>query len=141
MTELMYLTMMAELKYPPDVLRAHQEWTYKGSYYEATIVSRIGTSRYKVRYKTLLTKDESELLEEIVTDSEVRPVPPHIAKPEGGFRLYDGVDVFDNDGWWFGFIYRKTGSDYIVYFPTTNEELAYPHDVLRAHQEWTYKGE
>ncbi|OIS97428.1 PREDICTED: DUF724 domain-containing protein 3-like [Nicotiana attenuata] len=85
------------------------ELGFIGSYYEATIVSRIGTSCYKVKYKTLLTEDESELLEEIVPASEVRPVPPHIENPEGGFSLYDGVDVFDNDGWWFGFIYGKLG--------------------------------
>ncbi|XP_016432461.1 protein AGENET DOMAIN (AGD)-CONTAINING P1-like [Nicotiana tabacum] len=116
------------------------ELGFIGSYYEATIISSIGTSRYKVNYKTLLTEDESELLEEIVTPSRVRPIPPHIANPVGDFNLYDGIDVFDNDGWWFGFIYGNIEFDYIVYFPTTDEELKYPPDVLRTHQEWTYKG-
>ncbi|XP_009614120.1 protein AGENET DOMAIN (AGD)-CONTAINING P1-like [Nicotiana tomentosiformis] len=102
------------------------ELGFIGSYYEATIISSIGTSRYKVNYKTLLAEDESELLEEIVTPSRVRPMPPHIANPVGDFNLYDGIDVFE--------------FDYIIYFPTTDEKLKYPPDVLRTHQEWTYKG-
>ncbi|XP_075080473.1 protein AGENET DOMAIN (AGD)-CONTAINING P1-like [Nicotiana tabacum] len=74
---------------------------------------------------------------EIVTAGEIRSVPPQ--HPENNFRLYGIVDAFDNDGWWLGFITGKIGTKYVVYFPTTADEVAYPPEVLRFHQEW-YNG-
>ena len=62
---------------------------------------------------------------------------PPCSLSESGFRLYDMVDVFANDGWWFGFISGKIGEEYYVYFPTTADNIAYPRDVLRFHQEWS----
>ncbi|KAM3232332.1 hypothetical protein BC332_16806 [Capsicum chinense] len=102
-------------------------------YYKATIVSSTGANHYRVNYKTLLTDDKSAPLEEIVTAAEVRPVPPdqHEIISENNFRLYDMVDVYANDGWWFGFISGKAGQEYYVYFPTTGDNIAYPS------QEWS----
>ncbi|XP_055832189.1 protein AGENET DOMAIN (AGD)-CONTAINING P1-like [Solanum dulcamara] len=122
-----------------EVEVASQQDDFIGSYYAATIVSAVGPYHYRVKYKTLLTDDESELLEEVVTKGEVRPVPPNQREtmPENGFRLYDKVDVFANDGWWFGFISGKTGEEYYVNFPTTGDNIAYPPHVLRFHQEWS----
>ncbi|OIT38101.1 PREDICTED: DUF724 domain-containing protein 3-like [Nicotiana attenuata] len=120
-----------------EVEVASQEYGYIGSYYTATIVSSVGAYHYRVKYKTLLTDDESAPLEEIVTVGEIRSVPPQ--HPEINFRLYGIVDAFDNDGWWLGFITGRIGTKYIVYFPTTADEVAYPPEVLRFHQEW-YNG-
>ncbi|MCD9644167.1 hypothetical protein HAX54_032184 [Datura stramonium] len=123
-----------------EVEVASQEYGFIGSYYTATIVSNsLDASHYKVEYKTLLTDDESAPLEDVVTAAEVRPVPPdqHEIMSGNNFRLYDMVDVFANDGWWFGFISGKIGQDYYVYFPTTGDNIAYPSHVLRFHQEWS----
>ncbi|CAN4099224.1 unnamed protein product [Withania somnifera] len=122
-----------------EVEVASQEYGFIGSYYTASVISSIGAYHYRVKYKTLLSDDKSAPLEEIVTVSEVRPVPPdqHETMLENNFRLYDMVDVFANDGWWFGFISGKVGQDYYVYFPTTGDNIAYPCDVLRFHQEWS----
>ncbi|XP_015069554.1 DUF724 domain-containing protein 3-like [Solanum pennellii] len=117
---------------------ASQEWGYIGAYYTATIVSPIGSSHYRVRYKNLVNDDKSDLLEEIVNASETRPVPPKhetLLVPED-IHMYDIVDVFDNDGWWIGFISGRHEENYKVYFPTTGENVAYPPHLLRFHQEW-----
>ncbi|XP_059302050.1 protein AGENET DOMAIN (AGD)-CONTAINING P1-like [Lycium ferocissimum] len=122
-----------------EVEVASQEYGFIGSYYTATIISSLGDCHYKVKYKTLLTDDESAPLEDVVTAAEVRPVQPHQHEimTENNFRMYDMVDVFANDGWWFGFISGKIGQEYYVYFPTTADNIAYPADVLRFHQEWS----
>ncbi|XP_009779536.1 protein AGENET DOMAIN (AGD)-CONTAINING P1-like [Nicotiana sylvestris] len=119
---------------------ASQEYGFIGSYYTATIVSFDCTNfQYRVKYKTLLTDDKSAPLEETVTAAEVRPLPPdkNETTPENDFHMYDMVDVFDNDGWWIGFIYWKIGTKCYVYFPTTGDKIAYPSHVLRFHQEWS----
>ncbi|XP_055831070.1 protein AGENET DOMAIN (AGD)-CONTAINING P1-like [Solanum dulcamara] len=122
-----------------EVEVASQIYGFVGSYYNATIVSSVGAYHYRVKYKTLLTDDKSAPLEEMLTAAEIRPLPPHQHETlsENGFRLYDMVDVFANDGWWFGFISGKIGEEYYVYFPTTADNIAYPCDVLRFHQEWS----
>ncbi|KAG5602531.1 hypothetical protein H5410_033901 [Solanum commersonii] len=74
------------------------------------------------------------------TSAAIRPVPPHQDETmsENGFRLYDMVDVFANDGWWFGFISGKIGEEYYVYFPTTADNIAYTRHVLRfSHFIWS----
>ncbi|XP_055828587.1 protein AGENET DOMAIN (AGD)-CONTAINING P1-like [Solanum dulcamara] len=119
---------------------ASQEWGYIGAYYTATIVSLIGNSHYRVQYTNLVNDDKSDLLEEIVTASEIRPMPPKqhetLLIPED-IRMYDIVDVFDNDGWWIGFISGRHEENYYVYFPTTGDNVAYPPQLLRFHQEWS----
>ncbi|XP_049345195.1 protein AGENET DOMAIN (AGD)-CONTAINING P1-like [Solanum verrucosum] len=123
-----------------EVEVASQELGFIGSYYAATIICSTGDDYYRIKYKTLLTDDESEPLEDVFSAAEIRPVPPNQDETmsENGFRLYDMVDVFDNDGWWFGFISAKVGDEYYVYFPTTGDNIAYPPHVLRFHQEWSY---
>ncbi|XP_027773370.1 DUF724 domain-containing protein 6-like [Solanum pennellii] len=122
-----------------EVEVASQVYGFIGSYYHATILSPVGAYHYKIKYKTLLTDDESAPLEEMVSAAVIRPVPPHQHETmsENGFHLYDMVDVFANDGWWFGFISGKIGEEYYVYFPTTADNIAYPRHVLRFHQEWS----
>ncbi|WMV35499.1 hypothetical protein MTR67_028884 [Solanum verrucosum] len=123
-----------------EVEVASQELGFIGSYYAAIIICSTGDDYYRIKYKTLLTDDESEPLEDVFFAAEIRPVPPnqYETMSENGFRLYDMVDVFDNDGWWFGFISAKVGDEYYVYFPTTGDNIAYPPHVLRFHQEWSY---
>ncbi|XP_055826377.1 protein AGENET DOMAIN (AGD)-CONTAINING P1-like [Solanum dulcamara] len=115
-----------------------------GSYYNATIVTSgtlPGRDNYRVKYKTLLTNDEASPLEDIVIVSMVWPVPPDhqtkIILVKNDFCLYDMVDVFTNDGWWFGLITGKIGKKCYFYFPTTRDNIEYPSDVWRFHQEWS----
>ena len=83
-----------------EVEVASQVYGFIGSYYDATIISPIGAYHYKIKYKTLLTDDEFEPLEDVFSATELRPVPPHQHKTvsENKFRLYDMADVFANDG-------------------------------------------
>ncbi|KAM3339030.1 protein AGENET DOMAIN (AGD)-CONTAINING P1-like [Capsicum galapagoense] len=121
-----------------DVEVASQEYGFIGSYYKATITSSIDNNKYWVKYTSLLTDDESAPLKGVVTASELRPLPPeqYETMSEKEFFLYDMVDVFANDGWWFGIISGIIGQEYYVYFPTTTDNIAYPSNVLRFHQEW-----
>ncbi|KAL9145770.1 hypothetical protein ABFS82_13G065400 [Erythranthe guttata] len=117
---------------------ASVEEGFVGSYYEATIVTDlVMMNEYIVQYKTLLKEDLSGPLREVATAAEVRPRPPKIPPPANEFRLYDVVDAFDNDGWWAGKITGRTGDGrYYVFFETTGDELPYPKDTLRVHQDW-----
>ncbi|KAL2328060.1 hypothetical protein Fmac_021487 [Flemingia macrophylla] len=110
---------------------------FVGSYYAATVVSRLDNGLYVVRYDTLLEDDESQPLTETLFPKELRPAPPRL--PPAPFSLYQRVDAFDNDGWWLGQITGKSGhSSYYVYFVTTNEEIAYPASRIRVHHEWLH---
>ncbi|KAF3660290.1 putative cytochromeA1-like [Capsicum annuum] len=116
---------------------ASQEWGYIGSYYTAKIVCSIGDSHYRVRFKNLVNDDKSDLLEELVMASEIRPMPPrHKTLLPENICLNDIVDVFDKDGWWVGFVSGRDEQSYYVYFPTTGDNVAYPLQLLRFHQEW-----
>lgn len=87
-----------------------------------------------MQYKTLLKDDLTAPLREIVAADKVRPVPPEI--PVTVFGMYDKVDAFDNDGWWVGKITGKIEGMYYVYFETTKDEVKYPLNRLRVHQDW-----
>ncbi|KAK7257361.1 hypothetical protein RIF29_31285 [Crotalaria pallida] len=105
-----------------------------GSYFEATVVSHLDTGLYVVTYKNLLADDESKPLTESVYPKELRPIPPRIRTTQ--FSLHQKVDAFDNDGWWVGEIIGRNGSEYHVYFASSDEENVYPHDKIRVHREW-----
>ncbi|KAL2483425.1 Plant Tudor-like protein [Forsythia ovata] len=112
---------------------ASKEEGFVGSYYEATVVTALVRKEYIVQYLTLVKDDMSEPLREFVTADEVRPPPPEISVT--GFRLYDLVDAFDNDGWWVGKITGRIGNKYFVYFDSSKDELAYDFERLRMHQD------
>ncbi|XP_015078606.1 DUF724 domain-containing protein 2-like [Solanum pennellii] len=120
-----------------DIEVASQEEGYIGSYYQASIVHPIGAYHYKVKYKTLVNDDKTTPLEESVHVSEVRPIPPAIPHETRPMEIYEIVDVYANEGWWFGVITAKVEQDYYVYFPTTEDTVAYSIDKLRVHQEWS----
>ncbi|CAJ1978804.1 unnamed protein product [Sphenostylis stenocarpa] len=109
-----------------------------GSYYLATVVSRLDNGLYVVRYDTLLEEDGSQPLTETLFPKELRPKPPRLdSSSSSSFKLYQRVDAFDNDGWWVGEITGKADKHhYYVYFSTTHEEIAYPSSAIRVHQEW-----
>ncbi|KAK7264397.1 hypothetical protein RJT34_32006 [Clitoria ternatea] len=108
-----------------------------GSYYEATVVSHLDNGLYMVRYKTLLEDDESQPLTETLFPKELRPVPPRVHS--SNFSLYQCVDAFDNDGWWVGRITGQSDSShYLVYFESSNEEIAYHSSKIRVHHEWLH---
>ena len=108
---------------------------FQGSYYRATIVEKLDANTFQVMYKTLVEEDGTTQLTETVRVDEVRPVPAKL-ELKGGFRLYDKVDAFDNDGWWLGKITGKKGSTYYVYFDCFKVELPYDKTMLRVHQDW-----
>ncbi|KAK7405044.1 hypothetical protein VNO78_06203 [Psophocarpus tetragonolobus] len=108
-----------------------------GSYYLATVVSRLDNGLYVVRYDTLLEDDESQPLTETLFPKELRPAPPLL--PRSHFSLYQSVDAFDNDGWWVGHITGiSSHNHYYVYFPTTNEQISYPLHRIRVHHDWLH---
>ena len=108
---------------------------FVGSYYAATVINNYGNQSYAVRYKNLVSEDdESQPLIEIVSADEVRPMPHTVSA--SGFSLYDGVDAYDNDGWWVGTISGKQDSDhYYVFFDTYGVEILYPLSCLRPRRE------
>lgn len=109
---------------------------YQGSWYPAVIVDSVGNDKFLVKYKTLKTDDESELLKEKTDASDIRPCPPVIQRLDR-FKMLEEVDAWYNDGWWMGLIYKVLdGLKYAVYFWSTNEELEFDHFNLRPHQEW-----
>ncbi|KAH6780684.1 hypothetical protein C2S52_011921 [Perilla frutescens var. hirtella] len=113
---------------------ASVEEGFVGSYYEATVVADIAKHGYVVQYRALLKEDMSGPLRETATAAEVRPRPPPLAAAE--YRFDDVVDAFDNDGWWWGRITGRGRDGYTVFFDTTGDEIFYPKNRLRIHQEW-----
>lgn len=112
---------------------------FKGAWYAARVVrSTPKKESIAVEYRTLLSNDESMPLREIVRISNVRPLPPP-GDPHCLFQLNDQVDALYNDGWWTGTITKvldQDSSSFLVFFPTTNEEMEFPQSDLRLHQDW-----
>lgn len=109
---------------------------YQGSWYPATIVRPLGNGKYLLRYQTLETDDESDLLTEEADALFIRPSPPVIQQADQ-FRPLDEVDAWYNGGWWAGQVCKVLkGSNYTVYFRTANEILEFQHSDLRPHQNW-----
>ncbi|WCJ24592.1 hypothetical protein M5689_006540 [Euphorbia peplus] len=78
------------------------ELGYVGSYYEATMVKRLGhvgcKNRYEVEYKNLVVEEGSSVpLMEVVSWDEVRPILPE-NPARLTIRLDDVVDAFNKDG-------------------------------------------
>ncbi|KAI3907994.1 hypothetical protein MKW98_003639 [Papaver atlanticum] len=114
-----------------------KEEGFVGSYYSATILAKLApTNELWVEYETLCQEeDEKKLLREIVDVKNVRPFPPEVKLSE--YSLLDKVDAYDNDGWWVGRISAVLDdSMYYVYFESSRDEIAYPADKLRIHQEF-----
>ena len=112
-----------------------------GSWYEGTIVRCLRKrNRVTVQYRHLI-REESETtpLREVIDCSLVRPRPPTVEEPVM-LELKQIVDAFHLDGWWVGYIVKKsnveTSTIYVVYFPDSNEEIEFERSQLRLHQDW-----
>lgn len=109
---------------------------YQGSWYPATIVRSLRNGKYLLRYQTLETDDETDLLTEEADALSIRPSPPVIQQADQ-FRPLDEVDAWYNGGWWAGQVCKVLeGSNYTVYFRTANEIVEFQHSDLRPHQNW-----
>ncbi|XP_062102977.1 protein AGENET DOMAIN (AGD)-CONTAINING P1-like [Humulus lupulus] len=115
-----------------------KETGFVGSYYAATVVSQLRKDLFVVQYKDLVEGViNMQPLVETVRLNELRPVPPQIDSNDDEFGYLDQVDAFDNDGWWVGRVYGRTDDDnYVVYFETTGDEIAYSRSRLRVHLDW-----
>lgn len=113
---------------------------FLGSYYEATVISVLADGRYEVQYKTLIVDEETKIpLKETVLPKDLRPVPPCVRTRGGHYEMYQAVNVFDNDGWWYGKIIGLTGvKGYYVHFSSTNETLPYHCSRLRVHHDFIH---
>jgi len=108
---------------------------YEGSWFSAFVIDYIGKDKYLVEYLTLKTDDETEPLREEKYSRYIKPYPPHL--PAKRFKQLDKVDAWYNDGWWVGVISKVLkGSQYVVYFSTSNEEQILNESNLRLHQDW-----
>ncbi|XP_076928411.1 protein AGENET DOMAIN (AGD)-CONTAINING P1-like [Bidens hawaiensis] len=108
---------------------------FLGSFYDGTIISRVGKETYIVIFRTLLEADQSGLLREFVKANKIRPKPFDVLV--SAFDLGEKVDVFANDGWWVGRIISKVGeSECLVHFDSTNQDILYPFSDIRVHQDW-----
>ncbi|VVA96714.1 unnamed protein product [Arabis nemorensis] len=118
------------------------EQGYEGAWYSGKILNYLGENRYIVEYQTLRTDDERELLTEEARGSDIRPVPPTLIQRACRYELNEDVDVWYNDGWWSGQVYKINNNytRYGVYFKTTDEKLEFEYSDLRPCQVWR-KGE
>lgn len=109
---------------------------FQGAWFAANIVKVMEKDKFFIRYKTIKTDDNKELLTEEVDAEHIRPRPPKVVAAES-FSLTEEVDAFYNDGWWEGVI-RKVlpGRRYKVYFKGTDDELMFQHSDLRPRQDW-----
>lgn len=67
-----------------------------GSYYEATLISKEGSRRYKVKYKNLLKEDKYGPLKEVVHVKYLCPISPNTT--DTCYRLDECVDAYANHG-------------------------------------------
>lgn len=108
---------------------------FRGAWYTGTIIEPVG-EKFLIEYDHLRSDDETELLKETIDPLYIRPIPPATPVNEK-FKKLEEVDALYNDGWWIGVISKVlSGSGYMVYFRTTDEEMAFKHQDLRSHYDW-----
>ncbi|CDP15932.1 unnamed protein product [Coffea canephora] len=117
-----------------------KEEGFQGSYFHATVVTKLEMDEYIVQFKTLLEDDKPAPLRQVHTLDEIRPIPPEI--PRKKFYVKQKVDAYEGDGWWVGIItgIEEAESEeefkYTVRFQTTGEQRSFKLENLRVHQEW-----
>eukprot|EP00268_Persea_americana_P025100 TRINITY_DN2444_c0_g1_i9.p1 TRINITY_DN2444_c0_g1~~TRINITY_DN2444_c0_g1_i9.p1 ORF type:complete len:605 (-),score=160.19 TRINITY_DN2444_c0_g1_i9:357-2171(-) len=117
----------------------------KGSWYEGTVIRCLRKkNRVTVQYRNLIhEKNETTPLREVINCSFVRPRPPTVEEPLV-LELNQRVDAFYLDGWWVGYIVKKSNAKttsssstrYVVFFPDSNEEIEFERSQMRLHQDW-----
>jgi len=111
---------------------------FSGAWFSATVLEAKGNGKFVVEYHTLLADDDTSLLREEIDGLHMRPLPPD-TNADGRFSILDEVDALYNDGWWVGVISKElSGSKYVVYFRSSNEEIEFNHSDLRLHQDWIH---
>ncbi|CAI0467810.1 unnamed protein product [Linum tenue] len=78
----------------------------KGAWFAATIIEPSGEDKYLIEYKTLRNDDDTEFLREVIRACNIRPCPPEIIVVDG-FKVWDAVDAYYNEGWWVGVIAKE----------------------------------
>ncbi|KAJ3672561.1 hypothetical protein LUZ60_007282 [Juncus effusus] len=126
---------------------------YKGSWYKAIVTDqktvRGKTARYVVKYESLVKEDDLEDIvapesDEVSVD-DVRPEAPRRWKVTDGkvvclfpmnqeFELYDMVEAYHNEGWWYGVISRLRNAEtgkYRVSLPFSHEVFDFSPSEIR----------
>ncbi|CAI0444742.1 unnamed protein product [Linum tenue] len=108
----------------------------KGAWFAATIIEPSGEDKYLIGYKTLRNDDDTEFLREVIRACNIRPCPPEIIVVDG-FKVWDAVDAYYNEGWWVGVIAKVLiNSNYEVNFIEYDEKTTFNQADLRPHQDW-----
>lgn len=122
------------LKRGDSVEVSSEEEGFTGAWFPATILKKIGNV-FLVEFRDLMTDDEKSKLKEKVKAHLIRPEPEALNRQ--WFFLNEEVDVYDQDGWWRGFVDGILPQNkYVVYFKQTLEKLEYDITQLRLHQDW-----
>ncbi|XP_019058448.1 PREDICTED: DUF724 domain-containing protein 1-like [Tarenaya hassleriana] len=113
-----------------------EEEGFEDSWFLAKIIEARGKGKYLVEYEKIKAEDCKEPLREEVDVLHMRHQPPETLMVEG-FKKFEKVEAFYNDGWWVGEISKVlTESKYLVHFKNTQASLKFDHSQLRLHQEW-----
>lgn len=102
----------------------------------AIYVGPLGGNSFLVQYKSANNGDGNGFVKEVVSDHQIRPLPPQ--QEERDFGLLTTVDAYDGMSWWVGDITKiLTGKKYVIKFRFTNQEKEFSQSDLRHHSEWT----
>ncbi|KAL0732537.1 hypothetical protein Bca4012_008746 [Brassica carinata] len=112
---------------------------FKGAWFAAKVVERIGEDKCLVEYRDLREEDGVEPLKEEADFLHVRPPPPPPSEEEDvDFAVGDKIDAFYNDAWWVGDVIESSVKDGIVgiCFRPSGEKMRFGRQGLRLHKDW-----
>ncbi|XP_028807721.1 DUF724 domain-containing protein 6-like [Neltuma alba] len=113
-----------------------------GSYFEATVVSRLSNGSYVVEYDILVNDDSDDVRDdsfftETVYPNDLRPQPPPVDVPAAGFSLNQKVDAYENEAWWATTVTgRRDSNYYFVRCVAGDSDVMVHSSQLRVHQDW-----
>lgn len=109
---------------------------FKGSWFVAKVIERIGEDNYLVEYRDLREENGVEPLKEEADFLHMRPLPP-TSEDYTDFAVGDKVDAFYNDGWWVGDVIESLQDGRVgIFFRQSREKMRFGRLGLRLHKDW-----
>uniref|UniRef100_A0A1J3GX38 Agenet domain-containing protein n=1 Tax=Noccaea caerulescens TaxID=107243 RepID=A0A1J3GX38_NOCCA len=113
-----------------------EEEGFKGSWFVAKVIERIGEDNYLVEYRDLREENGVEPLKEEADFLHMRPLPPP-SEDYTDFAVGDKVDAFYNDGWWVGDVIESLQDGRVgIFFRQSREKMRFGRLGLRLHKDW-----